>query len=577
MKKIAILFLLVVQFVQSQQATQFTAVNINATEGDGLPPSFTIKQNNVTLLKYGTYLGGGFSGLSMFDRNGKERIAFQVNDNAAASFFMKGANDVDVMKLFNEETFGNDSQQGRKWNVLQMPQAFSRLTIGNWADYKLDDNKYANTKLVVSGHWGDNGYIDASALVEGDIYGKTIQVEHSVPNGNVYANEGERLRKGLLLGAGKDTAGEPLLAFYDAPSGIVEGKAENSKVWFDIEDRNDMNRMRVIATENGPSWMAFSDKTQTEYFSLYDPGDKYAFLHMKKPDSYLLIGGFKEWNDWDRKYKLNIWDGSANIEGDIVGQRIKLDNKLEDGIVFESSEEMWEKSLLVGAGVDSSNNPMFAFYDFPERTVEGSVEKASIRFHIEDRNDVARLRLKGDIDGQTIFKLFDNKGNNGFEVYMPDDDRSILNMAKQNSHVIIGAQGVPNDLSKKLVVKNGDALFEGNIFSTGNVAIGTETFEDNGQTYKLSVKGKVRADEVKVYTNWADYVFHDNYQLPTLKEVEKHIKENGHLKDIPSAKEVEENGIQLGEMNKLLLQKIEELTLYTIQLKKEIDELKAEK
>jgi hypothetical protein len=61
--------------------------------------------------------------------------------------------------------------------------------------------------------------------------------------------------------------------------------------------------------------------------------------------------------------------------------------------------------------------------------------------------------------------------------------------------------------------------------------------------------------------------------LPTLNEVENHIKEKGHLKDIPSAKEVAENGIYLGEMDSKLLQKIEELTLYTIAQEKKIKEL----
>lgn len=67
---------------------------------------------------------------------------------------------------------------------------------------------------------------------------------------------------------------------------------------------------------------------------------------------------------------------------------------------------------------------------------------------------------------------------------------------------------------------------------------------------------------------WSDFVFNDDYDLPTLQEVEKHIREKGHLKNIPSAKEVEENGIQLGEMNAKLLPKIEELTLYILDIKK---------
>lgn len=103
--------------------------------------------------------------------------------------------------------------------------------------------------------------------------------------------------------------------------------------------------------------------------------------------------------------------------------------------------------------------------------------------------------------------------------------------------------------------------------NTGNVGIGVE---DPG-LWKLAVKGKIRAEEIKVETGWADYVFKEGYNLPTLEEVEKYIKERGHLINIPSAKEVEANGVELGEMNKLLLEKIEELTLYTLQQQKEIN------
>ncbi len=110
--------------------------------------------------------------------------------------------------------------------------------------------------------------------------------------------------------------------------------------------------------------------------------------------------------------------------------------------------------------------------------------------------------------------------------------------------------------------------------SSGSVGIGTNSFVDGSDTYKLSVEGRVRAHAVKVYTDWADFVFEPSYNLPSLNEVENFIKTNGHLKDIPSAKEVEENGIEVGEMNKLLLQKIEELTLYVIKLQKEVDTLK---
>ncbi|MEL4307261.1 hypothetical protein [Joostella sp. CR20] len=101
----------------------------------------------------------------------------------------------------------------------------------------------------------------------------------------------------------------------------------------------------------------------------------------------------------------------------------------------------------------------------------------------------------------------------------------------------------------------------------GNVGIGTITPDA-----KLAVNGKIHTQEVKVDVDgWSDFVFENDYNLPTLDEVERHIQEKGHLQDIPSAKEVEQNGIHLGEMNAKLLQKIEELTLYVIELKKQND------
>ena len=105
----------------------------------------------------------------------------------------------------------------------------------------------------------------------------------------------------------------------------------------------------------------------------------------------------------------------------------------------------------------------------------------------------------------------------------------------------------------------------------GSVGIGTT----NPGSWKLAVNGKIRAKEIKVETGWSDFVFENDYKLPTLQDVEKQIKEKGHLKDIPSAKEVEKNGILIGEMNSKLLQKIEELTLYAIEQEKKIKKLES--
>jgi hypothetical protein len=104
----------------------------------------------------------------------------------------------------------------------------------------------------------------------------------------------------------------------------------------------------------------------------------------------------------------------------------------------------------------------------------------------------------------------------------------------------------------------------------GNVGIGTSV----PGSYKLAVEGKIGAREVNVTTAaWSDHVFNTDYKLRPLSEVQHYIEENHHLPEVPSEKEVLANGQNLGEMNAILLKKIEELTLYMIELKKENDTL----
>ncbi len=106
----------------------------------------------------------------------------------------------------------------------------------------------------------------------------------------------------------------------------------------------------------------------------------------------------------------------------------------------------------------------------------------------------------------------------------------------------------------------------------GNGRVGIGVFPS---TYQLEVNGAIRATEVIVETGWADYVFDENYKLRSIEEMESFIKENKHLPNIPAASEIETKGLKVGEVNKAMMEKIEELALYIIQLKKEIDILKS--
>jgi hypothetical protein len=171
--------------------------------------------------------------------------------------------------------------------------------------------------------------------------------------------------------------------------------------------------------------------------------------------------------------------------------------------------------------------------------------------------------------------------------------------ATGSSNVFIGYNsGVDATGDNKLYISNSNTptpMIYGD-FTTSKVGIGgfarsstadgfpTTAGNVNVSSYKLFVKGGILTEEVRVSVarDWADYVFSDKYKLATLPEVEKYIAANGHLPNVPSAKEVKEDGIELGQMANIHQEKIEELTLYVIQQnkqleaqQKEIDELKA--
>ncbi len=98
--------------------------------------------------------------------------------------------------------------------------------------------------------------------------------------------------------------------------------------------------------------------------------------------------------------------------------------------------------------------------------------------------------------------------------------------------------------------------------ANGNLGIGTTAMGG----FKLAVAGTIGAKKLQVtQTGWADYVFDKDYQLPSLAEIENYVQQNRHLPEIPSEKEVLTNGLDVGEMNKILVKKVEELTLYLIE------------
>ncbi len=107
-----------------------------------------------------------------------------------------------------------------------------------------------------------------------------------------------------------------------------------------------------------------------------------------------------------------------------------------------------------------------------------------------------------------------------------------------------------------------------------NQTVGINTIDTKGYQFAVNGSAIFTKAVVQLYANWADYVFNNDYKLMSIKSLEQYIYENKHLPDMPSAEEMQKkDGIDLGEMNTKLLQKVEELTLYVIELNKKIETL----
>lgn len=261
------------------------------------------------------------------------------------------------------------------------------------------------------------------------------------------------------------------------------------------------------------------------------------------------------------------------VDGNIgIGLR-KPSEKLEIGGNLRVSQQIFAEgietnSVLAESGAFGQNLKVGELFTVDGLTGLGVAEP------VEKLEVAGNIKATGGFVGQSLAV---EQGNFTGELVV-GQNLSVAGSSAFNGEVSMTALNIADRLHSRMIESEGGAVsgsfsvggpvsLDSTLLVKGTLGIGTDKVEG----YMLSVNGKIRAgDDIRVYPSveWADYVFENDYRLPSLLEVEDFIMTHGHLSEIPSALTVKEEGIELGEMNARLLQKIEELTLYAIAQEK---------
>ena len=172
------------------------------------------------------------------------------------------------------------------------------------------------------------------------------------------------------------------------------------------------------------------------------------------------------------------------------------------------------------------------------------------------------------------------------EITFADDDNILFKTSESNTGEvwIVGEDNAfgmvleDSGLGKLMMSEGAAASSVMNFYSNGKIGIGNTT-PAIGTSHRLFVEGGLTSEEIVINGldkngNWPDYVFKPGYDLISVDDLAGYIKKNGHLPGIPTSEEIIKDGMNVYEMNRLLLEKIEELTLYLIRQQEEIDNIK---
>ena len=516
----------------------------NGYVGIGTPNPTTIlhvsRPGNAFITLQNTGTNGSTASFGPLSTNGKVetqiqyRKEFGIRDNAAAAFRFKILENGNVGIGYHEpqeRLHINGSIRGNRDGAIRIQTAHGYTDIGaknaNWVHFQTDRPKiYLQKKVsigegILSSHNTKDLWLNTGMNSSTD--GKTrIAIKNS--NGNVGINVLDP-KSILHIEQHNDNGIRLQRDGHDTYEFRLQGNT-GLQVWNKTDTRREMT---FKGNGNiGIGTMDPSYKLEVEHFNASN-------------NTEYLLGAFNQRDNAGGVYMGYVGDGNDAKEAVLrSGGNINLNlgtTAHKDALTITNSKG------ALGIGTKTPNEQLHVM---GSATIEGNlINPNDLHYKVGSHT----LELQSN-NGSDVVLTFHRAGHSSANIK--------YNSARE---LVLSSSGHPTD--KHMLIKQ-----------NGDVGIGTS--QTHG--YKLAVAGDIISEEVQVQlqTDWPDYVFEADYDLTTLEETETFIETEGHLPNIPSAQEVAEAGIALGEMNALLLEKIEELTLHLIEQNKQIEQMKGE-
>nr|NQU89972.1 hypothetical protein [Bacteroidota bacterium] len=306
------------------------------------------------------------------------------------------------------------------------------------------------------------------------------------------------------------------------------------------------------------------------------------------PQSSIDDGDWVKTNDniYHMDGKVGIGTSQPGYKLEVAGDLKFTGNLFDADGLFKTgkwdkngNDQIYYNDGNVGIGTDTPDNTLevkgTTVLDFNQGNTAGNaliLKSGDEQLKIMDIGD-GDYGIIGNQANNTYIKAFSNDSTNGASIFLNKNGNVGINNENPafavdvNGDISLSGQILQNGIPFKKGVweVNDNDIY----YNQGRVGIGTTGYDD----FKLAVNGKIIAEELKIIESVpeSDFVFYDDYSLKSLSEVESYIKQHKHLPEVPSAAEFKENGYGVGEMDDLLLRKVEELTLYLIEQQKTVE------